>query len=345
MRSFLLAMMIIASSQWGATATAAPKDAKKFAITDPAKVDEDFRFQGEYYGALNLPLAGSETTGIQVVARGDGNFIGRQLRGGLPGNGWDTSSKVELEGKRKGDLLTLKNGDYQVVVDGRTAVVTNASGTLLGALAKIHRESATLGLKPNPGAIVLFDGTNTEQFVNAKMDDQGNLRMGTTTKDPVQDFHLHLEFRLPYMPYATGQSRGNSGVYIQERYEVQVLDSFGLPGEFNDCASIYRTKSPDVNMSFPPLTWQSYDIYFTAARFDDQGSKIASARITVVHNGIIVQNDFEIPNKTGAGKPEGPEPRVIKLQNHSNPVIYRNIWIEHLGPFTQPSILEEIAVN
>lgn len=306
-------------------------DPKKIAFTDLDKVDDDFAYQGEYYGKLRLPGGILESTGIQVIARGDGNFVGRQLRGGLPGNGWRNGQLIDLSGKRDGNQLVLSQGGYEVVVTGNKATVVNSAGDTLGILTKVHRRSELLGLKPSSSATVLFDGKSADGFVGAKINDKGELQIGTITKDPVQDFRIHLEFRLPYMPYATGQSRSNSGLYIQERYEVQILDSFGLPGEFNECGALYRTKSPDLNMCFPPLAWQTYDVYFTAARFDDEGEKISPARITVQHNGILVQDNYLIPNKTGAGKPEGAEPRPIKLQDHGNPVVFRNVWIEYLG--------------
>lgn len=318
-------------------------DPKKLAYTDPSEVDEDFAFQGEYYGKLILPGGIVEKTGIQVIARGGGNFVARQLRGGLPGNGWRNDAKIDLNGKRDGNILVLSQGGYEVTIVNDKAVVTNAAGKTLGVLNKVQRRSELLGLKPTSGATVLFDGKPETGFLNAKINDKGELQIGTITKDPVQDFRMHLEFRLPYMPYATGQARSNSGLYIQESYEVQILDSFGLPGEFNECGSLYRTKSPDVNMCFPPLSWQTYDVYFTAARFDDAGKKIAPARITVQHNGILVQDNFLIPNKTGAGKQETPEPRPIKLQDHGNPVVFRNIWIEYLGGDTVTS--EDVSAS
>lgn len=310
----------------------APKpDPKKLAATDLSQVDEDFAFQGEYYGKLQLPGGILETTGIQVIARGDGNFIGRQLRGGLPGNGWRNGELIDLSGKRDGSTLVLSQGNYQVIVTHGKAIVINSSGDTLGVLNKVNRRSELLGLKPSSRATVLFDGKTADGFIDAKINEKGELQIGTVTKDPVQDFRLHMEFRLPYMPYALGQARSNSGLYIQERYEVQILDSFGLPGEFNECGSLYRTKSPDLNMCFPPLAWQTYDVYFTAARFDSEGNKISPARITVQQNGILVQDNYLIPNKTGAGKAESAEARPIKLQDHGNPVVFRNVWIEHLG--------------
>jgi hypothetical protein len=95
---------------------------------------------------------------------------------------------------------------------------------------------------------------------------------------------------------------------------------------FNSAASLYRTKPADMNMSFPPLTWQTYDIRFRPAKFE-AGQKVAAARVTVWHNGVKVQDDYEIPNKTGAGKPEGPDPLPILFQDHGNPVRFRNVWI------------------
>ena len=129
------------------------------------------------------------------------------------------------------------------------------------------------------------------------------------------------------MPTARGQARGNSGVYLQGRYEVQVLDSFGLAGEDNECGGIYQVSRPRVNMTLPPLQWQTYDIDFTAARFDSAGEKTANARLTVRHNGVLIHDDLELPGTTGGGDPEGPEPGALHLQDHWNPVFYRNVWV------------------
>src|SRR5690606_40856473 len=109
-----------------------------------------------------------------------------------------------------------------------------------------------------------------------------------------------------FMPAARGQARCNSGVYIQRRYEVQILDSFGLEPQFNDCASLYRQRPPALNMCLPPLSWQTYDIEFRAARFDGQGRKIQNARITVRLHGVAGQHKLELTSKTGAGQPAAP---------------------------------------
>ncbi len=150
-----------------------------------------------------------------------------------------------------------------------------------------------------------------------------------------QDFQLHLEFKLPYMPYARGQGRANSGVYLHKRYEVQVLDSFGLEGAANEAGALYREHKPLVNMGLPPLSWQTYDIAFTAPRFDADGNKVKNARLTVLLNGVPVQKDLDLASATGGGKKvgEGPNPLPINLQNHGNPIRFRNIW---MVDFTQP---------
>ncbi|MCA9078898.1 MAG: DUF1080 domain-containing protein, partial [Planctomycetaceae bacterium] len=144
------------------------------------------------------------------------------------------------------------------------------------------------------------------------------------------------EFRIPYKPMARGQGRGNSGFYLQSRYEVQVLDSFGLEGIENECGALYRTRRPAFNMCLPPLQWQTYDIDFSPAKFDAQGNKTRNMRISVWHNGVLIHDRADIPNKTGAGKPEGPEPLITKLQDHGNPVVYRNLWmIDRTQPGTE----------
>jgi hypothetical protein len=116
-------------------------------------------------------------------------------------------------------------------------------------------------------------------------------------------------------------------VYIQKRYEVQILDSFGLGTVINGCGALYRQQGPDLNMSFPPLDWQTYDIYFTAPRWDEQGKKTANARITAMHNGVRIHDDREVTAKTGAGMAEGPDKQPLRLQDHGNPVHFRNVWL------------------
>jgi hypothetical protein len=153
------------------------------------------------------------------------------------------------------------------------------------------------------------------------------------TKQKFGDFRLHVEWSEPnYPPEVTGQARGNSGVYLQERYELQVLDSFGDTTLANDEAgAIYSKKAPDRNMATAPGTWQTYDITFRAARYDAAGTKTDNARVTIVWNGTVVHNDVEINGGTGDSSPEDVSLGAIRLQDHGdsgeNPR-FRNIWIE-----------------
>jgi hypothetical protein len=194
-------------------------------------------------------------------------------------------------------------------------------------MEKTSRSSPTLGAKPPAGAVVLFDGKNADEWNGGHLDDRGLLAAGTTSKKKFQNFSLHVEFLLPFKPLGRGQDRGNSGVYLQDRYEVQVLDSFGLKGQDNECGGIYTKARPSVNMCLPPLVWQTYDIDFEAAQFDASGKKTKNAVATVKHNGAVIHDKFEINGPTGGGKPEGSTPGAIQLQGHGNPVFYRNIWV------------------
>ncbi len=309
----------------GAT-TANGEDLSK-GITDLAQVDVDYHVQGEYIGSI--PLYGvCRPIGLQVVALGEGNFSALIYRGGLPGNGFDGSPRLKLVGSWADNRVILGGEDLVIYLQpSYAAVVTNTAGQRLSCLQPVKRLSTTLGAKPPSNAIVLFDGKNTDLLKNAKITADGLLEIGCETTNAYQNFTLHGEFRTPYMPLARGQARGNSGFYLQKRYEVQVLDSFGLEPQFNDCGSLYKFKAPDMNMSFPPLRWQTYDIDFRAPKFSEDGKRLAKARITVRHNGVVVQDRLELENKTGGGSAEGPNPLPILLQNHGNPVNYRNIWL------------------
>ena len=305
-------------------------DRTKLAATRPADVDGDFAWQGEYQGTVLDADGIYRQIGLQVVALGDGQFAGVRYHGGLPGTGWNRRDKQKLTGHRERSSLLLTGESRAVEVAPGRAVDYGADGVLRGSLPKVARYSPTLGQCPPSHAQVLFDGRHTACFKNGRINDEGLLEIGTELVRAYRDFTMHVEFRLPYMPYARDQGRANSGIYLQSRYEVQVLDSFGLDGAFNECGSLYRMRSPDVNMCLPPLAWQTYDITFRSPRFDRVGHKQRNAQLTVHHNGVLVQNHVEVENKTGAGKPESPELLPIKFQDHGNPVNFRNIWIIEL---------------
>lgn len=194
---------------------------------------------------------------------------------------------------------------------------------------------------PPPGATVLFSGKADEvanNFVKRGTNQPGNWELDgdamvagggdITTKEKYADYQLHVEFKTPFLPNEHGQARGNSGVGLQGKYEVQVLDSFGLkvPGT-GDCGSIYNQSAPLVVASRAPLEWQTYDIVFRRPRKDATGT-LSKARVTVIHNGLAVQNNYEIKGATGiGGGPDTDQPDNIIFQFHHNKVEFRNIWI------------------
>ncbi len=289
----------------------------KSTFTNPAEAGPDFAAQGEYVG---------ENVAAQVIALGDGKFHVIGFENGLPGTP-DSEKKKEADGQREGDKVVFEKDGAKAEIANNQLVVTNPNGKVL-TLSKTERKSPTLGAKPPEGAIVLFDGKNVDAWKGGKLDADGNLQAGTVSKQEFGDCTLHVEFRTPFMPAARGQARGNSGVYLQNRHEVQVLDSFGLKGENNECGGIYSKHKPRVNMCFPPLSWQTYDIDYTAARYDAEGKKSSNAKLTVKHNGVLVHENAEVDSATtAAGQKDGPGAGPIQLQNHGNPVVYRNIWI------------------
>lgn len=297
--------------------------------TDPAEADADFPFQGEYRGYYrpNGSDRSSTSIAVQVIAMGNGQFTATKYYGGLPGEGWFGGRRYTMQGERNGDIVRLHDNAMDIEIHDGMAMIATTDMRGTGQLTRVQRISPTMGAAAPDGAIVLFDGSNTDHFKNAKVSPEGLLMAGTETKDAYGDFRLHGEFLLPYKPLARGQGRGNSGFYLQGRYEVQVLDSFGLEGIENECGALYKTKRPDINMCLPPLQWQTYDIDFSPAKFDEAGKKVRDMQISVWHNGVAVHSSAFIPNKTGAGIAEGPQPLVTKIQDHGNPVVYRNIWL------------------
>ena len=199
---------------------------------------------------------------------------------------------------------------------------------------------------PPSDAIVLFNGKDLSQWRGA---DGGaakwNVRDGyvevapgageIATAQPFGDVQLHIEWATPATPKGEGQERGNSGVFLMGRYEVQVLDSYENKTYYHGQAgSIYKQYAPLVNASRKPGEWQAYDIIFRAPRFDDQGKVTERARITVLHNGVLIQNNVEIYGITYNDRPaiyiaHAPQ-ESLRLQDHGNPVRYRNIWIRRL---------------
>jgi hypothetical protein len=226
-------------------------------------------------------------------------------------------------------------------------VFVGAAGPGYAAEPKVKQVTnvSSTNLKPPSDATVLFDGKNTEAWVMQRdrspckweVLDTGAMRVrggNIITKENFTDFQLHLEFKTPYMPNASGQGRGNSGVYFQGSYEVQVLDSYGLDSKDNDCGGIYTISAPMVNACLKPGEWQSYDVLFFAPGFDESGKMVKPARVSVLQNGVWIQQNVEVWKPTTAAMPRDDlsKPGPIMLQDHGNPVEYRNIWIRSLGP-------------
>ncbi|MCF7975937.1 MAG: DUF1080 domain-containing protein [Phycisphaerae bacterium] len=159
------------------------------------------------------------------------------------------------------------------------------------------------------------------------------------TRASYRDFRMHVEFNVNSAPDPDPEKNGNSGIYIQQRYEIQILNSYGVSeADYKPsyCGSLYRMKKPDKLVNKPAGQWQSFDIAFRAARFDGD-KKVENARVTVYQNGQLIHDDVSIRNKTGAGMKEGPDPRPIKLQGHHNPVRFRNVWIQVLDLDKSPA--------
>ena len=368
MGNFMLLLRLALSAAFavalfGSLLPPAAAEKPKSVWPDPsdATLPPDFKVQGEYVGSIE----GGEKLGCQVIALGDGTFQAVVLPGGLPGDGWDGKNKILLDGKLEGDRATFKPAsgereyqayppgpfsattenpppgqkDYTATISGETLAVTTDDGQEF-ELKKVVRKSPTLGEKAPEGAVVLFDGSTDQgweatersgSFEGFLVDDAGGkvLYQGSVSKTTFRDARLHVEFRTPFAPRARGQQRANSGLYLQNRYEVQIVDSFGLEGRYDECGAVYGVQAPSVNMCLPPLSWQTYDIDFSAARYDADGRKTADARVTVVHNGVLVVDDVEIKEPTTqAALKEDDTPGPLYLQGTwGEHVHFRNVWL------------------
>ncbi len=292
------------------------------AFTDAAQAGPDFQVQGEYEGTI-----GDKTKfGAQVIALGEGKFDVVLLQKGLPGAGWDAKTRVMLKGETKDGAVELSGTNFKGwIKDG--VLSGSAEENVKYEAKKVERKSDTLGAKPPEGAIVIFDGSNTDAWQNGKLTEDKLLAVGSRTKQKFQDFTLHLEFRTPFMPKSRGQGRGNSGMYLVDQYECQVLDSFGLSGENNECGGIYTVAKPIVNMCLPPLSWQTYDVDFRCARFDEAGKKTEDSVVTIKHNGVVIHDKLKLKATPGGAQKDEERPGALYLQDHGNPVHFRNIWL------------------
>lgn len=332
---------------------AADKPKQVWTDLQDATLPVEFKFQGEYVGQIE----GGDKLACQVIALGPGAFQAVLFPGGLPGEGWDGKNKSLMDGRLEGDQAVFEpaGGNRQYLAGnpkefsatrqfppaGHKPYTATACGEAMNGktddgkpfvLKKVTRKSPTEGAPPPGGAVVLFDGSNAEEWKGGRRDDVTHL-LNTDSRDILsqrkfQNFTMHLEFLLPFRPEGRGQGRGNSGYYLVDHYEVQILDSFGLEGVNNECGGVYSKADPKVNMCYPPLTWQTYDVEFTNAVRDADGNKVKNAVLTLRHNGVVIHENLEIAGPTGGhrNEPEG-TPGAIKLQGHGNPLQFRNIWV------------------
>lgn len=263
--------------------------------------------------------------------------------------------------KALNDTLKFDNGEWNITITEDSFKGTRRTGqgnSVPFELKKVTRQSPTMGLSPPPNSIILFNGSDLAEWIHpghAEENPVWELKDGVMiitpgfervkgkrqkndliTKLNFLDIELHLEFCVPYQPDKRGQGRGNSGIFLQDFYEVQILDSYGSEGLWNDCGALYKLSPPKVNASYPPGQWQTYDIIYQSPKYDKDGNITHNAVITVKHNGVLIQNNTELIHPTAnsqAGRssaktPVNPAP--IKLQDHGNPVKFRNIWVKEL---------------
>jgi len=298
----------------------------------------DYDIQGEYVGTIT----GGSKLGAWVISHGSMRFDVVLLPGGLlelpndsaDGGGWNRTSRFTANN------ITLSGTAFTATLSGGYAVqsITGSgsdrvlNGTFNGqafALKHVLRKSPTQGLRPegkswSTGYASWFDDKTATADLSKwkKRDDDPQLKYGNylfrgcQSSGNIATAYLHIEFKVPFVPGASGQNRGNSGIYLRGMHEMQVLDSFGLTGADNEVGAIYRVKAPIVNACLPPLSWNTYDIWYTA------GSG-TNGTFTVYANGVLVQDKSVVTVTTEAGF----QGTTLYLQNHGNEVIFNNIWM------------------
>lgn len=332
------------SAKAGGGLNTAAKDFRAEAKEDITSLDPAM---GDWQGGWELSDASDSGPLVaQVIALGKGEYKANFFEV------FDTNMPPIgiLVGKAESETVNLAGRAFHSDIDFTVQAKIEAgklTGTFEGGgadgifkLDRIFRVSSTMGAKPPKGAVVLFSGKEKDlkkwKRHDAPEDDDevkweivdGAMRVtknggNIITRQEFASVSLHLEFRTPFMPADRGQGRGNSGVYLQGKYEVQVLDSYGLEGKSNECGGIYGVKEPKVNMCAPPGQWQTYDITFRAA------TAASPATLTVLHNGVLIHEQTPVGGTTTSGVKgkKATDPGGLYLQDHGNPVEYRNIWL------------------
>ncbi len=256
-------------------------------------------------------------------------------------------------GEKLGGVFTLEAKFVKGVFEG-TLKSKSGGPDVAFTMKRVLLKSPTLGQKPPEGAIVLMlpVGETPDQqreirprqaeLFDKEWDVQkrwgvhgdgsiGMMSSSIVSRQEFGDAEYHIEFQTPYMPTERDQGRGNSGVYVQNRYEIQVLDSFTDEPRDNWCGGIYQQAVPLTNPSLPPGEWQTYDITFKAPRFDANGKKTENARLTVRFNGVLIHDNLELRHQTPGGAnneaPKGP----LQFQDHGNNVLWQNVWVKPLN--------------
>jgi len=293
-------------------------------------------FMGQYKGTFYPDNKVTIDATAQVVDEGQGDY--RIVIHADSDDPTQDGAHIEIYGRQFGPdrlYLSSRAGGYDWRGQIEKGRLTAASSYGLHfELDKIESKSPRAGAKPPQGAVVLLPfepgvKPDLSGWTNAewKALDSGAMecaaRKGSNkTKQEFSDIkQLHVEFKLPLEPSGRGQGRANSGVYVLDAYEVQILDSFGLVHTSGDCGGIYNLARAKVNACLPPETWQTYDITFRVARLDDNGNVRELPRITVLHNGVKIHDNLEIPRSRHRTK--GP----IQLQDHGHDIQFRNIWL------------------
>ena len=307
MNSLVSASFILAISISICSAAKLPPVPVYSDVESATQAHADFPMLGEY-------VSNNGNTALQATLLKDGDFLVATYQGGLPGDGWDKKS-IQSE--------KLTPGTVKALLKGYT---------------KTERVSPTLGKAMPANAYLTFpaDFTNVED---------GLLLAGGKTNKDMGSFHMHIEFMQPFKPgrNPSSQDRGNSGIYLQGRYELQILDSFGLKPKHNECGGVYSIKKADANMCGAPLAWQTYDIDFTEAKYGEEGQLVEDPRMTVRHNGVIIHKDVELPMATASALMEpGPSPGPLYLQDHGSEVRFRNIWVV---PKTEETVEKQNVVR
>ena len=291
---------------------------------DPEPTSPDFKVQGEYKGQVTT-TGGASRSACKSLPRARVSIRPWPISAGCRGDGWDKSPKRTAEGETKDGVVEFKGADHDATLKDRR--VDRDQGR--NQAGRAHESRAA---KPDLGSQAAGRRGGTVRWRQGRClrrrpaDRRRPAAPRHTSKQKFGAGTYHIEFRTPFQPEARGQGRGNSGCYLQGRYEVQVLDSFGLDGHYDDCGGIYGIREPNVNMCLPPLSWQTYDIEFTPARYED-GKKVADGTVSVKHNGVPIHSNVKLPKATTAAPlPEGPADGPLYLQDHGNPVRYRNIW-------------------